>query len=134
MFQFRRERVEVIRWNLLGSKMNEAKEKMTRLYNREGEYADLPLKIYYNEGLDGTDATSYKMYGLNHGDTDEIGQTLGYSKSKEWIVPKESADQAAALLLIDQLYDNNPDTKQFWPIWKVFIDGSNGVLTNDYDY
>lgn len=127
-------KVDLIRWNLLGSKMNEAKEKMTRLYNREGEYADLPLKIYYNEGLDGTDATSYKMYGLNHGDTDEIGQTLGYSKSKEWIVPKESADQAAVLLLIDQLYDNNPDTKQFWPIWKVFIDGSNGVLTNDYDY
>ena len=84
--------------------------------------------------MDGTDATSYKMYGLNHGDTDEIGQTLGYSKSKEWIVPKESADQAAALLLNDQLYDNNPDTKQFLPIWKVFIDGSNGVLTNDYDY
>ena len=44
-------KVDLIRWNLLGSKMNEAKEKMTRLYNREGEYADLPLKIYYNEGL-----------------------------------------------------------------------------------
>lgn len=35
-------KVDLIRWNLLGSKMNEAKEKMTRLYNREGEYADLP--------------------------------------------------------------------------------------------
>lgn len=137
MFEFAGEairKVDLIRWNLLGSKMAEAKEKMTRLYDRTGEYADLPLKIYYNEGLDGTDATSYVMYGLNHGETDEAGSLLGYSKSKEWIVPKETAEQDAAKLLIQQLYNNNPDTKQFWPIWKVFIDGSNGVLTNDYDY
>ncbi|MBG7610804.1 hypothetical protein IU405_00900, partial [Polaribacter sp. BAL334] len=28
----------------------------------------------------------------------------------------------------------NPDTRQFWPIWQVFIDGSNGKLVNDYGY
>ena len=28
----------------------------------------------------------------------------------------------------------NPDDRQFWPIWQVFIDGSNGKLVNDYNY
>lgn len=43
------------------------------------------------------------------------------------------ADQAAALRLLTNCMITIR-TKQFWPIWKVFIDGSNGVLTNDYDY
>ena len=28
----------------------------------------------------------------------------------------------------------NPDERQFWPIWQVFIDASNGQLVNDYGY
>ena len=28
----------------------------------------------------------------------------------------------------------NVDDRQFWPIWQVFIDGSNGKLFNDYGY
>jgi len=29
---------------------------------------------------------------------------------------------------IGTLYTNDPDQKQFWPIWQVFIDASNGML------
>jgi hypothetical protein len=35
---------------------------------------------------------------------------------------------------IGTLYTNNPDANQFWPIWQVFLDASNGMLTNDYGY
>ena len=33
--------------------------------------------------------------------------------------------------LIESLYVNNPDENQYWPIWQIFIDNSNGMLTND---
>ena len=35
---------------------------------------------------------------------------------------------------ISSLYTNDPDQNQFWPIWQVFIDASNGALKNDYGY
>ena len=133
-------KVDLIRWNMLGSKLKETKEKMTRLTNREGEYADLPAKIYYNEGLDAAsnDADTYVIYGLNHGETDEEGKAMvdagKFSTSKSWIYSSEESSIATTTKFISQLYVNDPDTKQFWPIWQVSLDASNGTLTNDYNY
>ena len=121
-------KVDLIRWNMLGSKLKETKEKMTRLTNREGEYADLPAKIYYNEGLDAAsnDADTYVIYGLNHGETDEEGKAMvdagKFSTSKSWIYSSEESSIATTTKFISQLYVNDPDTKQFWPIWQVFLD------------
>jgi hypothetical protein len=143
MFEFAGEalrKVDLIRWNLLGTKMAEAKAKMTRLMNREGEYADLPAKIYYNEGLDAAsnDADTYYIYGLEHGDTDAMGEELinqgTLTMSKTWAQPTSDSEIATVTKFINQLYVNDPDTRQFWPIWQVFIDSSNGMLTNDYNY
>ncbi|MCB0471621.1 MAG: hypothetical protein KDC56_01035, partial [Flavobacteriaceae bacterium] len=38
--------------------------------------------------------------------------------------------------MINSIYRDgvDPDNRQFWPIWQVFIDGSNGLLVNDYGY
>ena len=68
------------------------------------------------------------IYGLNYGDTDAMGETLlsqGYS-SKSWLSTSNLEDS-----MIDVLYINNPDENQYWPIWQIFIDSSNGTLTND---
>ena len=32
---------------------------------------------------------------------------------------------------INNLYVYDPEANMFWPIWQVFINGSNGQLTND---
>lgn len=122
-------KADLIRWNLLSAKMNEAKAKLTRLANRQGEYADLPEKIYYKTASDGE---SLVIYGLEHGQTDTEGAALNYESNKGWFV----SDGVNALTVdkINSLYLKDPDTRQFWPIWKVFIDSSNGLLTNDYGY
>jgi hypothetical protein len=129
----------LIRWNLLGSKMTEAKTKMTALRDRSGEYTLVPTTLYFTyasstepaapagEGAiakkeDWADYERLIIYGLNRGETTP---PVGYS-SKSWINLND--------LKINSLYANNPDTKQFWPIWQVFIDGSNGKLINDYGY
>lgn len=115
-------KLALIRWNLLGENLAEAKEKMQNLQNRTGEYADVPTTLYYkyeddNETLD--------IYGLNRGETTNPGPE--YS-AKDWTNLQEN--------IINSLYKEgvDPDTRQFWPIWQVFIDSSNGTLVNDYGY
>lgn len=115
-------KADLIRWNLLKTKLDEAKNKMRQLAKREGAYADLPEKVYYQTASDGE---TLMIYGLNHGDTDEIGASLGYESNTTWIGTDKLPDD-----LIDALYQSDPDQNQFWPIWKTFIDISNGMLSN----
>lgn len=110
----------LIRWNLLGSKMGEAKEKMTRLRDRTGEYATVPNVLYFRYA---TDNETLIVYGLNRGESTNPG--AGYT-SFNWSALSDSK--------INSLYRVNPDTRQFWPIWQVFLDASNGKLVNDYNY
>lgn len=119
---------DLIRWNLLSTKLNEAKVKLQQLENREGKYANLPDRIYYTTAADGE---SVVIYGLNFGDTDSEGQSLGYEGSKRWTM----AGDSDVVTYWDALFLRNPDQQQFWPIWQVFLDASNGKLNNDgYNY
>lgn len=114
----------LIRWNLLGAKMEEAKTKMANLSNRTGEYSDVPATIYYRYATDGV---SLAFYGLNRGETADMSGNYTYNAL---YVGPSKLDAAK----IGSLYTNNPDLNQLWPIWQVFIDASNGTLSNDYGY
>lgn len=115
---------DLIRWNLLGTKLNEAKTKLQQLENRQGKYADLPAKIYYQTAADGE---TVNIYGLNHGDTDAEGSSLGYESNKNWTMVS-SGDNVSYW---DALFLRDPNQQQYWPIWQVFLDGSNGKLNNN---
>lgn len=114
----------LIRWGLLGTKMEEAKTKMENLSNLTGEYSDVPGTIYYKYASDGI---TLQFYGLNRGETED--KSAEYTYNAAYVSPTK-LDAAK----IGSLYTNDPDAYQFWPIWKVFIDASNGKLTNDYGY
>lgn len=116
-------KADLIRWNLLGTKLAEAKVKLQQLEKREGKYANLPSKIYYKT-LD--DKETVEIYGLNFGDTDAIGASLGYTANKTWTMSATSDK----VTYWDALYTKDPNTQQFWPIWQVFLDSSNGTLDN----
>ena len=117
-------KVALIRWNLLGSRMNEAVTKMTDLSLRQGSYADVPEKIYYRYASDGE---SLQFYGLNRGETED--RSADYSFNTVYVSTDKMGETK-----INSLFTNNPDQNQFWPIWQVFIDASNGKLKNDYGY
>ena len=117
-------KADLIRWNLLSVKLNEAKEKLQMLEARMGKYADLPEKIYFRTLEDGE---TVEIYGLNYGDTDAEGEELGWPENKNWVIT--SATENATFW--DALFLRDPDMQQYWPIWQVFIDGSNGQLNND---
>ncbi|EJG02092.1 MULTISPECIES: RagB/SusD family nutrient uptake outer membrane protein [Flavobacterium] len=115
----------LIRWNLLKANLDKAKQKMANLSARTGEYADVPATLYYKYQADNV---SLDIYGLNRGENVNPGPT--YS-STAWTWTGTSADTKIASLYKVGV---NPDNRQFWPIWQVFIDGSNGQLKNDYGY
>lgn len=110
----------LIRWNLLKTKMDEAKVKMNNLKDRTGEYADVPSTLYFKYA---SDEESLEIYGLNRGESTSPGADW---TTKTWTNLNDAK--------ITSLYTNDPNTRQFWPIWQVFIDASNGKLKNDYNY
>ncbi|MBS2098422.1 RagB/SusD family nutrient uptake outer membrane protein [Carboxylicivirga linearis] len=122
-------KMALIRWGMLKSKMDEAKGKMDQLRNQVGDYADVPSILYYSY-LD--DGETLDIYGLERGETDDKSGDYTYQFNTEddgdglWLSPSKINDEK-----IELLYTNNPDQNQFWPIWQVFIDSSNGMLTND---
>lgn len=111
----------LIRWNLLKTKLDEAKTKMYALRSTSGEYADVPQTIYYQIGEDGE---SLDLYGLERGETED--RSAEYAFSSPWAVPEQLEDDK-----IETIYTQDPNANQFWPIWQVFIDASNGQLVND---
>lgn len=115
-------KADLIRWNLLETKLKEAQQKMRQLARREGAYANLPERIYYQTAPDGE---SLLIYGLNHGDSDKKGQNLGYASSKPWISTQLLPDA-----LIDNLYMGLPNKNQYWPIWAHFSETNSSVLQN----
>lgn len=138
-------KVDLMRWGLLGVKMREAKQNLIDLSNREGKYAAYPHKFYYNDGMDEKegDVDSYYIYGMNAGETDEEGKNLKLGKSTYVFSvkavgsdteEKRQKDIDKVKDYINNLFIGDPDQKMFWPIWKVFLDSSNGQLVNNYGY
>ena len=129
-------KADLIRWGIIDEKMAEAKEKLTRLASRTGEYSDLPSKLYYKLGSDGE---TLSIYGLNHGDTDEQGEAMTKNdsnkySSKQWFVDSKTGENIINDDYINGLYVNKPSLNCLWPIWQTFINKSNGMLNNDGNY
>jgi len=125
-------KADLIRWGIIDEKMAEAKQKLSDLANRQGAYEGLPDKVYYT--LD-TDGETLKLYGLNKGEdnSDKIKELKAEGwENKNWFV-----SNGANILTddyINGLYVEQPSTHCLWPIWKTFIDKSNGYLNNDGIY
>ena len=119
---------DLVRWGIIDQKMAEAKQKLTALQQRTGAYAGLPDKAYINNAVD---KDKIQIYGLNKGEDDKefIATIKETWESKNWFVSKEEYVLTDAY--IDGLYTVQPSTHCLWPIWKTFIDKSNGYLTND---
>ena len=123
-------KADLVRWGIIDEKMAEAKQKLTDLANRQGAYADLPVKIYWKLADNGEDIL---IYGLNHGDTDDQGSNLkaeGYT-AKDWFVASKDGSNTITDDYIEGLYVKQPSLNCLWPIWQTFIDKSNNMLNND---
>lgn len=122
---------DLVRWGIIDEKMAEAKEKLTNLANRTGEYAGLPDKVYYNPNVTEENDTKW-YYGLSKGEDDEdYIKTLKDAgwENKNWFT--SSTGNVITDDYINGIYVEQPSTHCLWPIWQTFIDKSNNYLNND---
>ena len=123
------------------------------------DYSQYARKLYYEIGLgaETDDPDGYEIYGLEPASAygladgtavDDYGKD-NYTESTTWFAYRtvgeggededESDDEATAVAehnnsinnYINNIYRYDPEANMFWPIWQVFINGSNGQLTND---
>ena len=125
-------RFDLMRWNMLKSKLDEAKADMKALRNLSGKYA-------YVNGLGGniywqTDGTNITIYGFNGETTRPSGV---WNEEKEYITKVlDSKNKPTGLYdeLIDGIYARDPDQYMFWPIFNNNMSDSQRYLRNDYGY
>lgn len=125
-------KIDLIRWGLLKTKLDETKQKMRDLRTLSGKYSDLNTTLYYNmvdftwtrnNTTNVTPEAALQIYGLNHGETGVPSGT--YEFNKTWISEDKLEDKK-----VEALYLNDPDKFMYWPIFQYNIDASNGSLSN----
>lgn len=135
-------KADLIRWGLLKSKMDETKAKMNAIvnlknYDAEHPYSQLSGHIYYKMvpfywtrgDVSYTEPEAkLSLYGLNYGETDLDPEgydeyTDSEGKASTWIKPNALDD------VTDYLYVQDPDKRQYWPIFNVNLN-DNASLKN----
>ena len=122
---------DLIRWNLLRSKLDETKEKMKALRDLAAPYDYLTGNVYTQLGEDGV---SLAIYGLNRG---EQGVPEGEWELSASYVNADYTKKASEGLgdeRVEGIYKNDPEQYMFWPIFQCNITDSQNVLVNDYKY
>lgn len=118
---------DLIRWGLLTAKMTEAQKKLEALSAWTGDYADLPNSIYYQYA---EDEESIIIYGFNPGETENPGN--GWDVVDNYI--QDSKGKAKLDLGKKILFENDPDTHMYWPIFETNLTTSQGYLKNDFGF
>ena len=110
-------KADLIRWNLLNTKLDEAKAEMTALAQRTDE-------VYYSYNEDGMGLT---FWGL---DPSQSGIS---PEGSQWILAEDYFSDFDTEL-IDAMYQADPNQHMFWPIFDITLTNSQGYLKNDYGY
>lgn len=116
---------DLIRWNLLKTNMDITKTKLTALSNLASPYDFMDGNIYYKEA---DDEQSIIIWGFNLGEKG-VDPGADWTKAAGYISTSKLKSEK-----IEALYQLNPDTRQFWPLFSSTITNSQGSLVNDYGY
>lgn len=127
-------KADLIRWNLLKTKLDAAAQAMKDLRTGSGAYEYLASRtdIWYRTN---DDEESITIWGLNKNETaapeGEWNKVAGYLGAKSY---DDSKKTGLHLLKIDGIYAKDPNQYMFWPIFKCNITDSQNTLVNDYNY
>lgn len=134
---------DLIRWNKLKEKMDESKAELEAWMDNAG--TEFGPAVWYRYAADG----SIETYGYNEQSTTDSapagegwecytnskGEVATYFKftSEDEATGSVSRSESAQKKL-DSFYDNDPDTRQWWPIPEATLVNSQGTLFNDYGF
>ena len=130
---------DLIRWDLLKDKLDEAKKELDAWMKNAG--TQFGPAVWYRYAADG----SIETYGYN-----ELATTATAPDGEGWMCYTDSKGAASTYFKfisedtgtysdsankkLNSFYDNNPDTKQWWPIPEATLTNSQGALVNDYGF
>lgn len=118
---------DLIRWNLLSTKIKEVEAKMADFARLSGDYSNLPNTIYFQYA---EDEESIIIYGFNEGETENPGNA--------WEEVTNYFMDAKGVAKLDlnkkPLYINDPNAYMYWPIMENTLTNSQGYIKNDFGY
>ena len=121
-------KADLIRWNLLKTKLDATVADMLALRGLEGEYASLTGDIAYAYA---DDAKSIDITFLRSG-----GEVPAGSELSTGYVTKYDDDKKTGFYTdrIHGIYTFDPEQHMFWPIFNDTMTNSQGYIKNDYGY
>ena len=121
-------KADLIRWNLLKTKLDAAVEDMFALRAMEGDYANLTGDIAYTYA---DDAKSIDITFLTSGGETPKGAELTTGYVSKYDDAKKTGFYTDR---INGIYTSDPEQHMFWPIFNDTMTNSQGYIKNDYGY
>jgi len=125
---------DLIRWNLLKTKMDQAKADMRNLRDKLTDPNGKVVNMLGGDVYWQLDGNKLLIYGF----TGEAVKPAGaWEKKAEYfnkIVDSKGADTGLYEALIDGIYGDDPEQHMFWPICNTTMTNSQGNIKNDYGY
>ncbi len=125
---------DLIRWNLLKTKMDQAKADMRNLRDNLTDPNGKVVNMLGGDVYWQLDGNKLLIYGF----TGEAVKPAGaWEKKAEYfnkIVDSKGADTGLYEALIDGIYGDDPEQHMFWPIFNTTMTNSQGNIKNDYGY
>jgi hypothetical protein len=122
-------KADLIRWNLLKSKMDEAIEDMLKLRALEFPYDYLTGDIAYQYAADNK---SIEISFLKAGEEIPAGSEVSAGYVTKYDDAKKTGfytDRIHGIYVVE-----NPEQHMFWPIFNDTMTNSQGYIKNDYGY
>ena len=121
-------KTDLIRWNLLKTKLDEAADDMLALRDLQGGYSDLTGDICYTLA---EDEKSISITFLTADDDIPAGATVSTGYVNKYDDGKKTGFYYDR---IKGIYYRNPEQYMFWPIFNDTMTNSQGHIKNDYGY
>jgi len=122
---------DLIRWNMLKTAMDGTKALLTAYSHLQPPFDYISNDIYYQENEDGN---SIRIWGFNEGEKGSPGD--GWTIVQNYFYTEKDGVKTCKLkdATIEAIYKNDPNTRQFWPLFDNALTNSQGYLKNDYGY
>jgi hypothetical protein len=131
---------DLMRWGLLKEKLVETNNRLQNLAAHTGEFAQLGDTVCYHYTRDdrysqaGAAYVIDSIWGLNIG---ESGKPATYDPDNGWKRSNIYTNSDAVSVFESYKLFEHPETiesRQYWPIFPINLQNSNGNLWNDYGY
>ncbi|MBR1869975.1 MAG: RagB/SusD family nutrient uptake outer membrane protein, partial [Bacteroidales bacterium] len=124
---------DLIRWNLLESKIAESQTEMRALSERSGAFSDIAANVYVKYAADGATITDY--WGYEHGQTAApSGEGWVAYTDSQGAVPSNYFEMSEPKINSFYFSAYTPNQRQWWPIPAVTLTNAQGSLLNDYGF